>query len=783
MPLIKEGIIKDPVVADYCYSSEWVEEKSWWFRKEFTLTDSELRADNIRLVFESLDYRADIFVNGKHIGSHANCHVPFEAELADLSLVNILDVKLTVGNELVSDEEAKEYVPLVCTEKALGRGDRGWEGRVFLRKPQYVYGWDWAPRAASCGIMKDAYLLINNDYHVNHIHPVTNEISGDKASLNVAVEFESFSIMSTKDAEVILDVQFEGKTVASLAKEVMTLPGVNYLDFCIEITNPKLWWPGGAGLDVSKSENHGFENCSPMRPGEQPLYTAVVKINGSHTKAVDFGIRTVALDFDKFQFVVNGEGVFMKGANWIPSDSIYARVTPDKYETLIKDAVSCNFNTLRVWGGGLYEPDIFYNLCDKYGLMVWHDFMFACALYPEKVIEDVKKEAAYQVKRLRHHPCLTMWCGNNEIHWLYPNATAAQLKIFNYVLPEIVRLHCPEIPYWPSSPFGGAAPNGPDIGNRHFWSEGTMNQEMINRITPEIYDAVDTPFVSEYGYIGPCSETTIQKYFGSEDVDRTGSIWSLHNNTFEKETVPAGINKHYADVDKLSNSEYLEYARLVQGLMYQYSLESIRFHKPSTGSLFWMYNDAWGEVGWSIIDYYLDRKPSYYYVKRAFAPVKLILRSKNSEVTVLAANDTAETIETEIEYGFVDFDGNFTTAKKTVVLKPFTKTDFLTFKKIDDKNGIVFARCKEAPTAILRTSDFRAIPKRVSKVEIVNTEVDGNDLLITLRSTGFNHAVNILPYANLSDNYFDMLPGEIYTVTAYNAANNSSPSDIVVKHL
>jgi len=787
MPLIQAGLIQDPVVADYCYDSEWVENKTWWFANTFTL--DEIEADGIRLIFESLDYNADVYINGAYVGSHQNVHYPFEAEIIKHvnKGENQVVVHLTCGHETVTPEQEAQFKDIVCTEKRDSRGDRGDTRRVFMRKPQYVYGWDWAPRIASIGIMKNAFVLINKQFSAPTVCMVTKKATEEEASVAFEIEFESFAPTITFDAVALVDMKLEGKGILSLSKEIFVQPGANFVTFEAEIKNPELWWPAGAG--------------------KQPLYdvSATIIYNEQKFKgeAIKAGIRTIELNTDKvsderrlFGLRVNGKNIFLKGANWIPSDSIHARITDKKYEALIKDAAQCNFNTIRVWGGGYYENDIFYDLCDRYGLLVWQDFMFACALYPDHLpgfMESVQKEADYQTRRLRSHASLALWCGNNEIPAIFENQIQENYKsgfsggmdIFNKLLPKVVRNNCPEIPYWRSSPFGGTNPNAAESGNVHHWWACTMNPDMSKRITPEEYDIVVSSMVSEYGYIGPCSEDTIKKYYGDNEIVRDDKIWNLHNNTFEKETVAAGVRKHYTEPDNLSLAEYLKYARLVQGLMYGYSLEALRYFEYSGGSLFWMYNDAWGEVGWSIVDYYLDRKPSYYYVKRAFAHTKLILRGSDGIVNVMAVNDTGKPVTMDICYGYAGFDGVSDESTKTVEISPFSRGIVFSFNmpKHDLSKGVVFARAKNAPLAILRVSDYKDYAPRTSNVRIEKVEKSGDDYKITLKSEGYNHAVHFAPYMHMCDDYFDMLPGEVRTVTAYDTVRTINADAITVSSI
>jgi beta-mannosidase len=798
MPLIRGGIIKDPVAADYCYESEWVEEKSWWFKNEFTLCRQDLEADSIRLTLESLDLCADVFVNGQLAGSHKNCHYPFEAELLTVARegLNTLIVRLTAGHETVTQEQLRYIEKHICTETAVGRGDRGDKRRAFLRKPQYVYGWDWAPRVVTIGIMKNAYININSGFAITRLHPVTLEADAknNSAVMRFELTFESFNPIATIEAQARLELFLGQETVLDLRKEILAQSGTNMVVFESVIENARLWWPNGAGGQPIYSVRASLK-ASPK--AENKEYTA---------PPVRFGIRTTELNQEKlgggrrkFAVRINGVDIFCKGANWIPADSIYARITREKYETLIREAKECNFNMLRVWGGGFYEQDVFYDLCDEYGILVWQDFMFSCSLYPDDqawFLAECEKEMAYQTRRLRHHPCIALWCGNNENQWLFEtdygwpkDGPSGGLVIYNKLAPEIISANCPEIPYWRSSPYGGQTPNCSEEGDRHHWNDCTMHPEMEKRITPEEYDKAASAFVSEYGYVGPCSEQTIQKYFDGREAVRGNRIWNMHNNTFEKDTVAAGIRKHYTEPDALALPEYLQYARLVQGLMYAYSLESIRAYEHNNGSLFWMYTDAWGEVGWTIIDYYLDRKPSYYYVKRAFAPVKTILRRSacGKKVIVTGINDTPDTVRLDLEYGYAGFDGAYDSSRRDISLPPFSKKIALEFDmpQHDIRQGLVFVRgahegWQEFPLALLRTGDFKDYGPCGSQVLVEKVTAKGSDYEVTVKSSGFSHAVSfaLMPSIRLSDEYFDMLPGETRTILLYDAVGKINETDI-----
>jgi beta-mannosidase len=774
IPLIEKGIIKEPLEALNCFDCEWIEKKSWWFRKDFIMDGDMSGFVASELTFEALDVEADIFLNGIYLGHHRSAHYPFTKDVQSMlrSGDNTLLVRVTSGLEYFNDKDISPFEKTVNKEPEKGRGDAR---RVFLRKAQYVYGWDWGPRVATCGIVGDVYIKQYSKVAVRGIHVVTKSIEGSTAVLSIEVEAENLHPFKSLDGTINLDISFEGERIISRKETCHYRSGLNFLQFDITIDNPNLWWPNGMGA--------------------QALYTLNVTAQigeASDYQRLKFGIRTIRVKTDPineherfFAFEVNGVKTFCKGGNWIPADSIYARVTDEKYDALLSEAREANFTMLRIWGGGIYERDIFYQKCDEYGILVWHDFMFACALYPDNLDwfqREVENEIDYQTKRLRNHPCIALWCGNNENHWGFMGWWRGEKMAeffggglsYNRIAPAIVEKNCPEIFYWNSSPYGGAEPNGYDIGDTHHW-DLTMNADMKKRITPEGYDNIPWKFVSEYGYIGPCVKSTIEKYHAGNPVIRYGDIWNLHNNTFEKDTVAAGITKHYRDSDDLDIDSYLLYAGLCQGLMYEYSLESIRFSRDCWGSLFWMYNDCWGEVGWTIIDYYLKRKPSFYYVKRAFAPVNLILRSDNNIVKVMGVNDTPKSLSFDVEYGYISFDGSIRETNTTnVTLEPFSKRIVLEFEKGDHdyKNGVVFVRptVSEVLPAVLRTHDFRELNIKKPELRVSNFEATEDTVRFMVSTDTYAHAVhfNLDPDIHLSDEYFDLLPGQSRTIEIMN---------------
>ena len=783
-PLIAAGIIAEPLAEENCFACEWIEERSWWFTKKFKVSRQEIEADRIELAFESLDAEADVWLNGAHLGHHRSAFYPFKREVKSLVVAgeNTLLVRVTSGLERYSDEDL--MLTREATVSLVGDviGVRGDERRVMVRKPQFAYGWDWGPRVATCGIVGDVTIDFLHEFHIRDMHVVTTGIGRDAAAqLDFRIEIDSLHPYRTLETELELEVSFGSERAVIVRTEQCLRSGLNYVKLRAEVPDARLWWPNGMG--------------------EQPLYTARLSAR-SKSRRVDyppfsFGIRTLRLNTDKlptgegeraFGFEVNGVTVFSKGGNWIPADSIYARVTDAKYDTLLREAKEAHFNMLRIWGGGIYERDIFYEKCDEYGILIWHDFMFACAKYPDHLDwfrEEAEREMDYQTRRLRNYCSLALWCGNNENHWGFDewwNDTEAAgvyggAVCYNEIAPRIVERNCPEIPYWNSSPYGGEHPNGNSSGDRHHWHDCTMHAEMEKRITPEEYDKIEAKFVSEYGYIGPCRKSSIEAYHNGQPLDRTSRLWQLHNNTYEKDTVLAGIEKHYTDSGHLELDDYLLYAGLCQGLMLGYSLEALRAKPFCSGALFWMYNDCWGEVGWTIIDYYLTRKISYYFVKRAFEPVKLILRREGDVIRLIAINETSEAITETLEYGWSRFDGTEkSTQTHELVLPPYSRIVALEWKTdeaVDVRDAFYYVKptsgTDRMKPATLRTHPYRELRMPDARLTISNIRTKEDCTHFTVTSDTYAHGVyfGLADHLRLSDEYFDLLPGEQRDITLW----------------
>jgi beta-mannosidase len=783
MPLLEKGIIKDPVLSDYCRDGEWVEDRSWWFIKKFDSSDVCLLDDIIELVLEGLDTRSDIFINGCYLGIHRSVHYPFVYDIKEYIIPgeNIIMVRLTSGLEEISEADVAELNHAVCIEEHNGGSNRGDARRAFVRRPQYTVGWDWGPKVITIGITGNAFLRSYKTIAIRDVKAETLSI-GKTVELHVGVNVENLSFISSMECDVKLKL-WDGDTLCTVReiKNTLITSGYNFIDFYLMVEDAKLWWPNGYG--------------------SQPLYrievSACAKGDTTEYPAFQYGIRTIKLDTGeimggdrKFTLVVNDKPIYCKGGNWIPNDFIYARVTEEKYHVLIDDAIEANFNMLRVWGGGLYERDIFYKLCDEKGILLWHDFMFACSTYPDHhswFRNEMYKEFDYQTKRLRNHCCIGLFCGANEVHWIFNSTDNPRwniefkyefqygLSIPNRLAKEVIHKNCEKIPYWNSSPYGGILPNDDTVGDVHRWHNAFMSHNMKDRIEVKDYDTIESKFVSEYGFIGPCCKKTTLEYMENAGVNRTTDTWHMHCNVFEKGTVYAGIEKNYVDnAEGLSLDDYILYGGMVQGLMYGYSLEAMRFKEHCFGGLLWMYNDAWGEVGWTIIDYYLRRKISFYAVKRALAHQKFTLRSVNNNVVLQGLNDLPVDLEVKARLGYISFDGKIKDLKEIVLKVPAGQRVYLHQEQLpayDYTKGTVmlYVEDEKIDNISLRMMDNRELSYEKSDVMVVSETETGEDKFVTVTAKGYVHGIYVKGDYDCSDAYFDLLPGEVKTFTVKNA--------------
>ncbi|MCE9616256.1 MAG: hypothetical protein K8T26_18440 [Lentisphaerae bacterium] len=772
LDLIRAGQMREPLVSTQAPRCRWPEQRAWWYRRSFLVTGAVLKAERLQLVFDGLDLNAEVFLNGTSLGTAANAFVPavFDARPALRAGRNELIVRITCGTELADGRPTPPKHP--SPPDLYSHRDN--LARVWLRKPQFSYGWDWVDALPNIGIWRGVRLEAHR--HVA-LHDLRLDTVIDATGVRLAGEAVLDNLHIWMERACTLEVRIAPPTGRVWTwRKSLTIPvGHVAVPLSVPIPSPQLWWPNGMGA--------------------QPLYrvTASVRHAGvlCDQRTLTLGLRSLRIDRapqgdgSRFCIQVNGQDVFCKGANWIPADAILARVDRARYDHLVAEARAANINMLRVWGGGVYEDDAFYDACNRAGILVWQDFMFACMMYPDDHAAfraAVRAEAEAAIRRLRHHPSLALWCGNNENHWGFADWWAGRqdipehtkrggARLYNEILPDACRTLDPARPYWPSSPFGGDTPNAETSGDCHWWHPFTMNPDIRRRIDDGVFDECRARFVSEYGVIGPLGMDSLRDCLKPAERRPQTRAWQVHTNTFEKATLPAAIRRHYAEPEGLPVRDYLLYGQMFQSEMYGRSLEALRFRKHDRtadcqGALIWMFTDCWGENGWTIVDYYRRRKPAFYAFRRACTPVKAIVRRRGRHVVTRMVNDTLKPVAVTLTGGWWRLDGTARRISRQRVLVPANgmveaaREPIPTAKQQDPRDWIYAATLagqgiEQAPSSLLLR------PWRELTLSPPDIRVAVRGHTVTLTSPVYCHGVHAEDHgrAVYTDNYFDLLPG------------------------
>jgi len=755
LDLMDNNLIPDPFVGENELKVRWVEEEDWIYRKKFNINKEFLKHSAIELEFEGIDTFSEIYLNGKKIGETDNMFIPWSFDVKNVLVEgeNVLEVKLLSPTKTLK-ERADNY------PYKLHGGD--FSPRVFGRKAQYSFGWDWGPRLATSGLWKSVKIKGWDKARILDVWvPVRN--LGNPAHISLELDIELQQAMS-------VDVAFRISHNKPVLEQRLrfTLPeGRVFLKIPLTIKDPKLWYPQGYG--------------------EQNLYKIQLILLDEKGEILDkieetFGIRKVELytkedeKGESFIFKINDIPIFAKGANWIPADSFLPRLREEDYRFLLTKAKEMGTTMLRVWGGGIYENDIFYDLCDELGIMVWQDFMFACAEYPddEKFLEEVQREAEFVVKRLRNHPSIVLWCGNNENNWGYVAKWWGERdkfwgeEIYSKVLPDVCARLDLTRPYWPSSPYGGRHPNSEEAGDRHNWDIWHGWKDFKE------YLKDNSRFVSEFGMQAPPVSETIRKFITSEkEYHPQSREMEFHNKAYEgTERIIRYISSYFKITSDMDDYIYL--SQIIQGLALKTGIEHWRNNKFHTaGALIWQLNDCWPVVSWSIIDYYKNLKPSYYFVKRSFKNLKVNIEPRDGKLLIFVVNDTLQPFDGKIEYAFSTFKGKRRGKKEiTLELSPNTSLNAITIPLEDvDKYGEFFyVQLFDEKGNLLDMNEYFFAPFKhleLPKAEVIYTieEIDKEIYRVVLESDFLALFVALeLPNAEWEDNYFTIYPKDKYEV-------------------
>ncbi len=635
--LLANRRIGDPFFGTNELELQWIEDQDWEYRTVFSLPADWLSRQHVELVFKGLDTYASVYLNDKPVLEANNMFREWRAEVGTLLNTDKNELRVLFRSPIREDLPKKQQLPY---ELPAG-GDQDQKTSPFTRKAPYHFGWDWGPRFVTCGLWQPVYLEAWDTARIRQVQIVARGIQPEKATVKVRVEIEADSAGSAQ----LWAGTAEGKVTT--AREIRLAPGKQTHELTLEIANPRLWFPRGYG--------------------EQALYRFVIKLSdGSQLldeTAVRTGLRTLELRREQdewgesFMFIVNGIPVYAKGANWIPPDSFLPRVTRQRYRELLNSAVEANMNMLRVWGGGIYENDTFYELCDELGILVWQDFMFACAMYPgdPDFLDSVREEARYQIRRLRHHPSIAIWCGNNEIEqgwfdWGWAETLPESVwqdykRLFYGLLPEVCAEEDPGRPYWPSSPSSllREEPNSQRMGDTHYWGVWHFNKPF------EDYLEQHPRFMTEFGFQSFPEKKTVAAYAPGDQWDINSPVMLLHQkHPRGNQLIHDTMRRYYPEPKDFESFLYLSQVQQAEGI--KIGAEHLRRIRPRCmGSLYWQLNDCWPVASWSSIDCFGRWKALHYYARRFYSPVLVSLLLSEAEVRAYAISDLQKRLTARLE--------------------------------------------------------------------------------------------------------------------------------------
>lgn len=764
--LLANQLIEDPFVANNELDLQWISEKDWIYKSKFSVDEEILKRKHLELRFNGLDTYATVFLNDSIILKSSNAFREFSVDVKQLIKPDN-EVKIVFEHTGQYEEIEEGKLPY---ELPAGR-------RIFTRKPQFHYGWDWGPILTSSGISRPIELISWNDLKINDVYFNQKYLDDSSASLQAEFEVDFDTLKEPIQVEIFVNDELKSTTEFSIVSNTFSVP--------FQIANPKRWWP------------HNI--------GEPYLYNmkAVIKQSNKVLDVVEVqkGLRTVELVREKdsigesFYFKVNNVPVYAKGANYIPQHSFQGQVLVEDYERLLDDTVEANMNMLRVWGGGIYEEDIFYKLCDEKGILVWQDFMFACAMYPgdKDFLENVKQEAIDNVKRLRNHSSIALWCGNNENNeawhnWGWQTDRSEEEKneiwenyqnLFNGILPEIVNQYHSEIDYWESSPsYGRRDPRSLTEGDAHDWWIWHDEYPFEHLLT-----AVPR-FMSEFGFQAFPSYEAIKYINGNDSI----SISSKAFDTHQKHPRGYSIIKNYMERDypiPEKDEDYVYMSQLVQSHGMVLGFEAQRRAKPyNMGTLYWQLNDCWPVISWSSIDFLGNWKAMHFKTKKAFNDVLVSSKIENDTLKTWIVNDKLEAQKGILISTIIDFDGNVIWENnQNVEVSPNTSElkleQSLNDVSFDKKKVILISEFNEE-----KSHFYFAKPK---DLELNKSEIERK---ITKTKSGFSIELSsktlqkdVFLYSNskgrFSDNFFDILPNK--KVQVHYKTNAEALDDLQIK--
>ena len=665
LDLLDNKIIQDPYFGNNELKQRWIEEMDWDYATSFMVDSSLFNKNHIELVFEGLDTYSTIFLNGKEIQFSDNMFRTWRIDIKANLILGLNELRVRFHSPISMNKKNVNKSPYV-----LPGANETVDLKVspYTRKAAYHFGWDWGPRFVTCGIWRPVYLRTWDDVRLADFSYQT--VLQENGMAKVDFKFE---LLSHQDQEV--NFQFN-----QTQRKIRLKKGVNIIQDSQEFANTKLWYPKGYG------DQHFYEAFLVLSNGPTPILQ----------KKLKFALRSIQLIQQPdeigtpFYFEVNGQPFFAKGANYIPQDLFLPRVDSARYEKLINQALAANINFLRVWGGGIYENDYFYDLCDKNGILVWQDFMFANSMYPSdpSFISTIDKEVQDNIKRLRNHPCIALWCGNNEIEVAWKNwgwqkqfnyspADSTEIwntykSIFHELIPQNLHSLDPQTAYVSTSPLSNwGTPENFNHGSMHYWGVWHGKDSIEN------YATNVGRFMAEYGYQSYPNYTTLAQNMDSRDLILNSEIMRNRQKSYVGNgIIEANILKYtYPE----SNFEkWIELSQLVQAHALGFAIRQHRIQAPHCmGTVFWQLNDCWPGPSWSIIDYDGNEKKAYQEVQNYYQPIIASSTLNKNLLKITFQSDFVNSQQIDVQVSVVH-----SPTGQTMLMQDTLTLNFLSPKKI-----------------------------------------------------------------------------------------------------
>jgi beta-mannosidase len=759
--LLQHNLIENPYFEDNEKKLQWISETDWSYQATFTVTDSMMKFKGLDLIFEGIDTYSGIFLNDSLLLSTENMFRQYRIPARQLLRIGENTLRILLYSPVKRGVEKAEKLSYKLPGSDTGTPQVG----HFIRKPAYQFGWDWSPRFVTMGIHYSVKLTMHDRIYITDLRVRTIEIADTCAWLSADVTIQS----SSEHQNAVI-------TVRDAFKPFRLRKGENTIPVTFKIFNPDLWWPRGYG--------------------KQTLYdlTAKLFINGYlvDTIATRTGIRTVELNRDEdewgqsFYFRINGLPIFMKGANYVPQSNFLTLVKDADYRKMIRSVTDAGINMLRVWGGGVYEKEIFYNLCDEAGIMVWQDFMFANAMYPgdEVFLENVREEISYQVKRLRNHPSIAIWCGNNEIEVAWKNwgwqkqynitpTDSAKIfsdyqNLFEVIIPSMLSNLNPARPYISTSPLSNWGKHENFTrGNMHYW--GVWHGE----------DAIDSfrvfvpRFMSEYGMQSYPSIQSLHQNINAARITLNSPFITNRQRSYKGNGLLIRyIESRYGPVGNTESLCYL--SQLNQADAMRIAIESHRREaRFCMGTLYWQLNDVWNGASWSTLEKNGKWKAAHYRLHDLYAQTILIPVVENDSMKLFLQTESITGMSGQVDITVMDTRGRKVaqynrkaSAGYLVADEVFGEPLKLLLGNRKPEELILHAKFSGGENTNISTTHYFVVPKQLKLYDpqLKYSLTPGSDR-INIRISANSLALGVMcefqnTDGHFSDNYFDLLPGE-----------------------